>query len=216
MEMGQYIVCDGPDFTGKSTVISLLAECLKKNNINSVITRHPGATPVGKKIREMVRDPKIKMDPFTRGILFAADNFEFQASIALPMMESEDWLLADRSNFISSLAYQIVDGCSMKDLQRCHEVVVSYRKIDYCFILTAHYDAICDRKAKRDNEVGKQDEYYERDKDWFYKVRDAYISLSKNADLLSKFAEEVHYIDASQPIENVMDDIVSLLPLHVI
>lgn len=211
---GKYIVLEGLDLSGKSTTIRHLQQALTDRDIDSIITAHPGSTPLGKELRKLIKDPSIKVDKYTRSILLAADNMEFQASIARPMMTSNSWLLADRSNFISSLAYQIADNISIDELRKCHDVVLNPRKINHCFIFDIDHDTMLQRKAERGAEL----DYYERDKKHFEKLRTAYSRMMDFKDDLVKYIDHdddyilnIHYMDGTLPTKASVENMLKIL-----
>lgn len=146
--------------------------------------------------------------------MLAADNMEFQASIAKPMIDRPTWLLADRSNFISSFAYQIADGIGLDDLRFCHQVVLNPRKADHVFVFDIDYDTMVERKMQRGAEL----DYYERDREHFEKLRTAYRRLLDNKDDLVNYIEcdddwipYVHYLDGRKSTEESVASILSLV-----
>jgi len=216
IRMNKYIVVEGVDYSGKSTVLRYLQQALTERDIDSIITAHPGSTQLGKALRQIIKDPTINVDKQTRSILLAADNMEFQASIAKPLMSSQTWLLADRSNFISSFAYQIADGISMEDVKKCHDVVLNPRKIDHCFIFDIDFDTMAQRKSQRGAEL----DYYERDKKHFEKLRTAYSRIMDNKHHLTDFIDHdddyipnIHFMNGADPTEKSVEKILRTLDL---
>ena len=57
MKKGFMIVCDGSNGAGKTTVIKGVEQYLKDKGIDVILTREPGGTPIGEKIREVILDP---------------------------------------------------------------------------------------------------------------------------------------------------------------
>lgn len=194
------IVLEGPDYTGKSTLISKIDNYLKSKGQECVVTGHPGSTPVGQTLRGIIKDPSIKIDKHTRAILLAADNYEFQVQHALPSIGK--WLLSDRSNFISSMAYQLADGIKLDDLIKVHDVVIDYRPIDICFVLDIDFETRRARQSKR----GIEKDYFERDEEHFNKLRSAYKSLRSDSYIRKFMAQDGQVIDV-----NSMTDIDSVL-----
>lgn len=215
--IGKYIVCDGPDFAGKTTIINLLEKHLKSKNINSVVTKHPGSTWIGKQLRSIVKDPDSKIMDHTRAMIFAVDNAAFQEEIAKPMADSNDWLLADRQNFISACAYQIADGVSLDELKQIHSSLLNPRKIDHVFILDINFDTRTKRRLHREALEGVANDYYERDSKHFDKLRDAYLSLASMKDPLENYVKStndelnIHYINANVGGEEILKQIVQIL-----
>lgn len=217
---GKYICIEGPDMAGKTTTLHNLHAFLKARNINSTITKHPGSTWIGKKIRQIVKDPDAKVLDHTRAMLFAVDNAAFHEEIAKPMIDSDDWLLADRNNFISALAYQIADGISLDEIMQIHSSLVAPRKIDHVFILDIDYEIRQQRKTLREAKVGVVNDYYERDRSHFDKLRQAYRCLMEQKDALHKYVKHnddyhmnIHIINGNVDGAAILDQIVSKLKI---
>jgi len=224
MRKGKYICIEGPDYSGKTTAMNMLANKLKNYQIPVITTKHPGSTPVGQKFRDLIKNPAVKMDPYTRSIVLAADNHEFQATIAKPLASSDSWLLADRSNFVSSLAYQIADGIGLENLRLCHDVIPNPRKIDVLFVFMIDYENRIERKKAREKIEGESIEYYERDREHFMKLLTTYSRLMDYKNDLCKFVEHdddyipnVKFIDTSgDSPENVVDQMFECLNVPMI
>jgi len=95
-----YITIEGIDTAGKSTQISNL----KNEFPNAIITKEPGATPIGKKIREIVLDAKTKSKK-AEFLLFLADRAEHIKEVIEPNLEK--MIISDRSA-VSGIAYALV------------------------------------------------------------------------------------------------------------
>ena len=106
----KFIVFDGPDGSGKSTQIKLLADCLEKQNIPVVDTQDPGGTRIGDQIRRLLKfDAKGKMDVVTETFLFMASRAQLVNEVVKPSKEEGKVLLCDR--YISATcAYQGAAG----------------------------------------------------------------------------------------------------------
>lgn len=102
---GAFVVFEGGDGTGKSTQARLLAEWLRSEGGHEVVlTREPGATPVGVRLREVL----LHGDPVAgraEALLFAADRAHHVASVVRPALERGDIVVSDRY-IDSSVAYQ--------------------------------------------------------------------------------------------------------------
>ncbi len=98
---GRFIVLEGGDGSGKSTQARLLA-----NALSAELTREPGGTPVGEKIRELVLDPSTpELHTRTEALLMAAARAQHVAELIEPTLAKGTSIVSDR--FIaSSLAYQ--------------------------------------------------------------------------------------------------------------
>ena len=103
---GYLIAFEGGDGAGKSTQARMLAEWLRDDQGHQVVlTREPGATPVGVRLRELLLGRDQKLDPRTEALLFAADRADHVASMVRPAMERGAIVVTDRY-IDSSIAYQ--------------------------------------------------------------------------------------------------------------
>ena len=70
---GIFITFEGPDGSGKTTQIRLLAQYCRQKGFDVVMTREPGGTPISEAIRSLLLDPSHKeMDGVTEALLYAA------------------------------------------------------------------------------------------------------------------------------------------------
>ena len=94
---GRFITFEGGDGCGKSTQVRLLAEYLRKNNIEVVETKEPGGTPEGKVLREMlVTGDKDKFDAISECLLYYADRRCHLEKVVLPALKKNQWVISDR------------------------------------------------------------------------------------------------------------------------
>jgi dTMP kinase len=103
---GYLIAFEGGDGAGKSTQAALLAQWLRDDQGHEVVlTREPGATPLGVRLRELLLGRDEKLDPRTEALLFAADRADHVATLVRPAMERGAVVVTDRY-VDSSIAYQ--------------------------------------------------------------------------------------------------------------
>jgi len=98
-----YIAIEGIDTAGKSTQIALLAQ----NFPDAIITKEPGATEIGKEIREMVLSARAKSKK-AEFLLFLADRAEHITEVIEPNRETK-MIISDRSA-VSGVAYALIQG----------------------------------------------------------------------------------------------------------
>lgn len=105
-DSGVFISFEGVEGAGKSTQVEALAELLRSEGHDVVVTREPGGPPVAERIRGVLLDPNgAGMSPRTEALLYAAARAEHVEKTILPALEAGKIVLCDR--FIdSSLAYQ--------------------------------------------------------------------------------------------------------------
>ena len=99
-----FVTFEGVDGSGKSTQAELLRDALAAEGREVVLTREPGGTEVGERVRELVLNGP-EMTPWAEAALFAAARAELVATVIRPALDRGADVIADRY-FDSSLAYQ--------------------------------------------------------------------------------------------------------------
>jgi dTMP kinase len=103
---GFFVVFEGGDGAGKSTQVKKLTQKLEALNETVVLTREPGGTELGKKIREILLDQdEFEVTPRMEALLFAADRSINMSQNIKPTLEKGFVVIADR-HIDSSIAYQ--------------------------------------------------------------------------------------------------------------
>lgn len=95
-----FIAFEGRDAAGKSTQAARLA-----NRLGAVLTREPGGTAVGERVREVLLDPAVSLDPWAEAMLMAAARAQHVAEVVRPALEAGRDVVTDRYAH-SSIAYQ--------------------------------------------------------------------------------------------------------------
>src|SRR5579884_3240225 len=104
--MGRFVVLEGPDGSGKSTQMRLLAQSLQRSGVEPVTTREPGGTQTGDAIRDLMFGPSaLPMTPLTQLFLMNAARTELVREVIRPALSQDRLVLSDRY-WYSSLAYQ--------------------------------------------------------------------------------------------------------------
>src|SRR6476661_2873815 len=102
---GRLITIEGLDGAGKSTLAEGVAAALRERGVAVELLREPGGVVLSERIRALVADPALTVDPRAEALLFAAARAQLVAERLKPLLDSGTTVLLDR--FVdSSLAYQ--------------------------------------------------------------------------------------------------------------
>lgn len=133
---GFFVVFDGCEGAGKSTQAKLLAEALRADGHEVVLTREPGGTPVGEAVRSILLDPKSgEIDAKTEALLFAAARANHVCKLIKPALARGAIVVCDR--FVeSSLAYQGAGrGLGLMPVGRISEFATGGLRADLIIVL---------------------------------------------------------------------------------
>jgi dTMP kinase len=102
---GRLITIEGLDGAGKTTLAERLVPALAERGVDVERLREPGGVELSERIRTLVKDPGLRVDPRAEALLYAAARAQLCAERVAPLLEAGRWVLLDR--FVdSSLAYQ--------------------------------------------------------------------------------------------------------------
>jgi dTMP kinase len=105
-ERGLFVTFEGPEGSGKTTQLTAVAARLEDAGQRVLVTREPGGTPAGERIRALLLDPEIgDLLPETETLLFCAARAELVTRAIRPALDAGTWVLCDRF-FDATLAYQ--------------------------------------------------------------------------------------------------------------
>lgn len=105
MKDGKFIVIEGPEGSGKTSVANFLVDYFKNKNQEAFITREPGGTEVGERIRSILLSNNLDINSRSELFLFLASRATFVDDVVKPALEDGKVVIADRFDF-STFAYQ--------------------------------------------------------------------------------------------------------------
>jgi dTMP kinase len=184
-----YIAIEGIDTAGKSTQIEKLREVFK----DAIITKEPGATEVGKHIRELVLSAKTKSKK-AEFLLFLADRAEHIKEVVEPNINK--LIISDRSA-ISGVAYALIQGdIDKKELVALNNFATDCIYPQKVFLLYLTRDELEFRLSQK-----KLDGIELRGVEYLLNIQDALVEAAKLLNI------ELIKIDATKSIDAIRDEI---------
>ena len=189
---------EGPDGSGKTTQISLLAKELTRAGLEVVQTREPGGTPLADRIRALVLDPAHdKMTARTEALLYMAARAQHTAELIRPAMERGAVVISDRYAD-STLVYQgVARGLPLDSLIWLNRFATEELTPDLTLLLDGDTDCLAQRVTSR----GNKDRLDNEDPEFHRKVREGFLLLA------AQNPERFRVIDADRTVESIQLDI---------
>ncbi len=206
-----FITFEGIEGAGKTTQIKRIYKFLQNSGYECVMTREPGGTNIGKKIRAILLDPESKaMDSITELLLYTADRVQHVKEILKPALSSGKLVLCDRY-LDATVVYQGYGrGLELQVIDNLHELMIQGLKPDVTILLDLSPEKGLSRAWEQINKgtrVGKETRFEEEALAFHRRVRAGYLSLAR------KEPARFRIIDASQEEDHVQEAIIKVLPL---
>jgi dTMP kinase len=189
MTPGKFITFEGIDGAGKSTHIGFVGELLAARGKTVVLSREPGGTPLGEKLRDLLLHEKMHLE--TEALLMFASRREHIAQVIAPGIARGDWVLSDRFTD-ASFAYQSggrgMDRAKMESLEQW---VHPQLQPD----LTLVFDVPLEVARQRLDATRTLDKFEQEQADFFSRCRNEYLRRA------AQFPGRIAVIDSTQTIE---------------
>ncbi len=173
MKRGKFIIFEGNEGTGKSTHIRLLTEYFKSINHKHIVTREPGGTEFGEKIREILLDTNSQLDSLSEALLFYASRILNYRTIILDAINKGETVICDRFHY-STIVYQgMCSNC--KEVSDIHNALNEYfsKYISLVIYLDADVETCLARISRRK----VSDKFEVQGEAFIAKVKESYDSL---------------------------------------
>jgi dTMP kinase len=170
-----FITLEGPDGSGKSSLMPRLADALRVGGCEVVTTREPGSTPLGEQIRRLVLDtePRIDRTGLADALLFAAARAQHVTEVIRPALERGAVVVCDRYAD-SSLAYQGQgSGVPMRELEAVQRFATGGLEPDLTILLDIPVEVGLGRKSA---EVTRFEAF--QDLEYHGRVRAAFLGFA--------------------------------------
>ncbi|KWZ92422.1 MAG: dTMP kinase [Anaerococcus vaginalis] len=203
---GLLIVFEGPDGSGKTTVLEKVYKKLLQDGYDIYKFREPGGTEISEKIREIILDNEnIKMSSRCEALLYAASRAQLVEEKLRPLLEKGSIILCDRF-VMSSMLYQgIGRGLGIDEVKNINDFAIGEIRADLTLFLNIDYKTAIDRKRR--NFVS--DRLENEDDSFHKKTYDGYIDLSR------KFKDEIISIDANKDVETVVNNCLDVIKTYL-
>lgn len=212
---GFFISFEGGEGGGKSTQIRRLKSVFKKNKVPFVVTLEPGGTQIGRKIRELLLNPKNKnLSKRAELYLYEADRAQHVEEVILPALRAGKVVITDRYADSSTVYQGICRGLGVKWTESLNDFATEGLYPDLVIVLdvpeTIGLARVRSRLRSDPKLLGKRRvvkmDRLEREKTAFHrKVREGFISLSK------KHPKRIALLDATAHPDEISDQICKLI-----
>jgi dTMP kinase len=207
MPRGLFITLEGLDGSGKTTQIKRLAIWLEKRGLKPLITRQPGGTVTGDRIREILLDSRSTgVAPMAEMALMFADRAQAIAEVIEPALEAGKIVVCDRFTD-STEAYQGGGrGLGSEAVLELHRLVCGNLQPDLTLLLLPSFDASLARARRRNTreeaQTGKNENRFEQEQDAFH-----YRVWEKYREIAAREPERVVLIAGDLSIDEIHEQI---------
>lgn len=198
-----FVTFEGPEGSGKSSQIALLASFLQQRGLTVVTTREPGGTPIGDEIRACVHNvANTAMMPTTEMLLYSASRAQLVGELIRPALAAGKIVLCDRYAD-STLAYQGYGrGLNLEHLRQVTQIATGGLVPDLTFFLDIDVEQGLARRTDGGLEMNRLDletiQFHQR-------VRQGYRQL------IAEDPGRWEVVDAGRPITAVQQDLQRVL-----
>lgn len=199
MGKGLFITFEGADGCGKTTQMELLAEYLKNNEKDVLLTREPGSKGLGEKVREILLNYEGPVSDRCESFLFLADRAQNIDIIVNPAVSQGKIVLCDR-HIDSTVAYQGYGrGLDIERINKLNDIATNGKKPDLTFV----FDIDVETSMKR---VGKEKDRMESAGiDFHNRVRKGYLELAKQEP------QRIKVLDATKSIKEIHNNVIEII-----
>ncbi|MDO9468789.1 MAG: dTMP kinase [Thiobacillus sp.] len=196
---GRFITLEGVDGAGKSTHLEFVADWLRRQGRDVIVTREPGGTPLGETLRELLLHQS--MDPDTELLLMFAARQQHLAELILPALTRGAWVVSDRFTD-ASYAYQ----CGGRGIEADRIATLeTWVQRGFAPNLTLLFD-VPPEVAEARRSAARAADRFEREADSFFsRVRAAYLERAQAEPA------RIRVLDARQTIAELQAEIGRLL-----
>ena len=193
---GRLITIEGIDGAGKTTLAAALKDALQRRGRDVRLLREPGGVDASERVRELVKDPAVRIGARAEALLYAAARAQLVEEAVRPLLDAGSWVLLDR--FVdSSLAYQGAGrDLGIEEIRAVNRFATGGLEPDRTLLL--EIDPTLARARSRDRLEGL-DRLEGESEDFFSRIDRAYRELAADDPA------RIRVIDAGAPPASVLD-----------
>ncbi|MDR2189171.1 MAG: dTMP kinase [Azonexus sp.] len=189
---GKFITFEGIDGAGKSTHVDWLAGVLRERGKTVQVTREPGGTPLGERLRDLLLNEPMRVEAETL-LMFAARS-EHWAERIEPALSRGEWVICDRFSD-ATYAYQGGGrGLEKSKLQQLEQWVFGRRQPDLTLLFDLPLEVARERIAVANRPL---DRFEQERADFYQRVRQAYLERAH------AHPERIRVIDANNSLDHI-------------
>jgi dTMP kinase len=201
------ITLEGIEGSGKTTQIDYIATYLNNSGLDYIITKEPGGTVLGEKIRSILLDPgNMNIHPMTELLLYAADRVQHIKELISPMIESGKIVICDRFHDSTTVYQGFTRGIDIALILQLNSLVLEGLAPDITFILDLDPEIGLKRAWKQINDGSRSvsETRFENEKLQFHEsVRNGYLELARHEP--ARFVVVDASLDPSKVSEQILE-----------
>jgi len=181
MARGAFITFEGSEGCGKSTQVKRLAARLEQAGIRTLVTREPGGTAIGEKIRDLLQfaPESFAMTPETEVLLFEASRAQLVHETIQPALEQGTIVISDRFSDSTTVYQGVARKLSPEIVATLNAFAVGDARPDVTFILDIDVETARARLLRRVRPVQVKDRMEEEPVEFYERVCQGYRELAK-------------------------------------
>lgn len=210
---GIFITFEGIEGCGKTTQIGLLNDYLKTKGYKTLLTREPGGTIIGDKIRAILLSQDSKgMAPITELLLYAAARNQHLAQVIRPALKKNMVVICDRYADATEAYQGAARNLDSKIVQDVHKIATNGQMPVLTILFDCPVEIGLSRARTRndkDEKLKNEDRFEQEKLDFHRRVRDGYLTIAKREP------ERVKVIDATKNIDEIQKDIQKIIKISL-
>jgi dTMP kinase len=198
-----FITFEGSEACGKSTQVTLLADRLTKTGVPLLVTREPGGTPIGERIRQLLQfaPESAGMAPETELLLFEASRSQLVRQLIQPALDRETVVISDRFADSTTVYQGVARRLDAEMVDRLNRFAVGNCWPDLTFVLDIDVETTCTRLLRRVRPAAGIDRMEQEPLQFYEDVCLAYRALA------AREPKRIRLIDGRRSVEAVAQEI---------